>query len=177
MPPPASGLDIGCGAEARDVAHLISRGYDARGLDAIPEVIDVAVTLHPELADRLTATDVRLPLGLPNASLDFITCNSVIQHIDPETVERVVLPSTARVLRSGGVLLLVFKNGSGVLKFDDPDYQTNRSFKLYDELEIQDWLSSLGLDLIPPDGDRPGGITRFRDGKGVPHAVGFWRKP
>ena len=81
------------------------------------------------------------------------------------------------VLRSGGVLLLVFKNGRGVLNFDDPHYQTNRTFMLYDELEVQDWLSSAGLDLLPPDGDRPGGITRFRDGKGVWHAVGFWRKP
>ncbi len=30
VPPPATGLDIGCGSEARDVAHLFSCGYDAR---------------------------------------------------------------------------------------------------------------------------------------------------
>ena len=81
------------------------------------------------------------------------------------------------MLRSGGVLLLVFKNGIGVLNFDDPHYKTDRYFMLYDEQEIQGWLSSVGLDLIPPDGDRPGGLTRFRDGKCVCHAVGFWRKP
>ena len=177
VPPPASGLDIGCGAEARDVAHLFSCGYDATGLDAIPEVIDTAVALHPELADRLKAKDIRTPLDLPSASLDFIICNSVIQHIDREVVEKVIIPSFTQVLRPGGVLLLVFKNGGGVLSVVDPDFKVNRSFMLYDELEVQDWLSSAGMSLIPPDGDRPGGITRFRDGKGVQHAVGFWRKP
>ena len=177
VPPLARGLDIGCGAEARDVAHLFSCGYDVRGLDAVPEVIDTAVALHPGLADRLAVADIRIPLGLPIASLDFIICNSVIQHIDPETVERVVLPSFAQVIRSGGVLLLVFKDGRGVLNFDDPHYQTSRSFMLYDVVEVQDWLSSAGLGLIPPEGDRPGGISRFRDGKGIGHATGFWRKP
>ena len=177
MPPPARGLDIGCGAEARDVAHMLSCGYDVRGLDAVPEVIDTAAALHPGLADRLMVKDIRMPLDLPSASLDFIICNSVIQHLDPETVQKVVLPSFADVFRSGGVLLLVFKNGKGVLNFEDLDYQTNRSFTLYDVLEVQGWLSSAGLGLIPPDGDRPGGITRFRDGKGIWHAVGFWRKP
>ena len=177
VPPPASGLDIGCGAEARDVAHLFSCGYDVRGLDAVPEVIDTAVALHPGLADRLAVVDIRIPLDLPVASLDFIICNSVIQHIDPETVETVVLPSFAQVIRSGGVLLLVFKDGRGVLNFDDPHFQTGRSFMLYGVPEVQDWLSSAGLGLIRPDGDRPGGITRFRDGKGIWHAIGFWRKP
>ena len=81
------------------------------------------------------------------------------------------------MLRSGGVLLLVFESRRGALNFENPHYQTNRSLILYDELEVQDCLSSSGLDLIPPDGDRPGGITRFRDGKGVWHAVGFRRKP
>ena len=159
------------------MAHLLSCGYDARGLDAVPEVIDTAVTLHPELEDRLRTTDIRTPLDVPDASLDYLICNSVIQHIEPETVETVVLPSFTDVLCRGGVLLLVFKSGGGVLNFEDPDYQVSRSFMLYDELDIQDWLSSSGMSLIPPDGDRPGGITRFRDGKGVRHAVGYWRKP
>lgn len=89
VPPPAIGLDIGCGAEARNVAHLFSCGCDAKGLDAVPEVIDTAKKLHPELTDRLMATDIRIPLDLPSASLGFIICNSFIQHIDSETAERV----------------------------------------------------------------------------------------
>ena len=177
VPPPASGLDIGCGAEARDVAHLLSCGYDMKGLDAVPEVIDTAVALHPGIADRLAVADIRVPLDVPTASLDFVICNSVIQHIDPETVEKVVFPSFAQVIRSGGVLLLVFKDGNGVLNFDDPHFQTSRSFMLYEVTEVQDWLSSAGLSLIYPDGDRPGRITRFRDGKGIRHAIGFWQKP
>ena len=173
---PARGLDVGCGSEARDVAYLFSGGYDIKGIDSVSEVIETAATLHPELASRLKVVDMRRPLDLPDASLDFVICNSVIQHIDAPTVEEVVLPSLARVLIPGGVLMLVFKPGRGVLKLYDHHFQTQRSFMLYDEDHIQGHLSSLGLTLIPPDGDRPGGLMHFRDGKGVRHAVGFWHK-
>ena len=176
VPPPAKGLDIGCGADARDVVHLSSFGYDVLGTDAVREVIKTAVTLHPELADRVTVADVRNPLDIADESLSFVICNSVIQHIDPQTAEEVVFPSLARVLTPSGVLVLVFKPGRGALSFYDSDFQIARSFILYDEAKVQGSLSNLGLELIPPDNGLPGGLTHFRDGKGVRHVVGFWQK-
>ena len=176
VPPPAAGLDIGCGAEGRDVAYLCSIGYDAQGIDAVAEVIDTAVSLHPELSSRLKVADVRRPLCVPSSSLDFIICNSVIQHIDSHIVHATVLPSLAGMLRPGGVMLLVFKVGRGVQEVYDPHFGENRYFAFFDEEAIGKSLSSLGLQLVPPTGDSPAGFAHFRDGKNVAHSVGFWRK-
>ena len=176
VPAPAAGLDVGCGSEARDVAHLLSCGYDVAGVDGVAEVIDTAVASHPELAGRLSVADVREPLPFPSESLDFVICNSVIQHVTPETVEASVLPSLARLLAPSGILLLAFKNGDGELSIYDRDFQAARTFILYDEEKIAGWLSASGLKLVPQNEEFPGGLTRFRDGKGVPHVVGFWRR-
>ena len=119
--------------------------------------------------------DIRHPLEIPEDSQDFIICNSVIQHIDPQTVENMVLPSFARVLRRNGILLLIFKVGTGVMTIDDPHFQTSRSFRLYDEQEIRHWLSSLGLEPISY-GKSTVDVIRIRDGKGVRHTAGYWRK-
>ena len=176
VPAPARGLDVGCGAEARDVAHLYSCGYDVAGVDGVAEVIAAAVTIHPELAERLTVADVREPLPFPSRSLDFVVCNSVLQHVTPEAVEAIVLPSLAGLLAPSGVLLLAFKSGIGELSIYDRDFRATRSFILHDEVKIADWLSASGLNLIPRGKEFPGGLIRFRDGKGVPHVVGFWSK-
>ena len=176
VPPPGTGLDVGCGAEARDVAHLYSSGYDVRGMDAVAAVIEIAVSLHPNLKDRLTVADIREPLQVPSTSLDFIICNSVIQHIDPNIVQTTVLRSFTRILRPGGVLLLVFKPGRKLQEVYDPHFEETRYFVAHDEAEIQRILSSMGMELVLPNGESPGVLTHFRDGKNVGHAAGFWRK-
>ena len=78
-------------------------------------------------------------LPFDDGSFDFVMCNAVIQHIDPEVVRTVVLPELARVLRPGGVLQLMFKNGRGVISIFDQDYGVDRTFRLYDEGEMI-WL-------------------------------------
>ena len=176
VPPPARGLDAGCGAEARDVAHLHACGYEVEGLDAVPEVLETARRAHPEVADRLHLRDLREGLDLPDACLDFLLCNAVIQHIEPEAVFGTVLPEFARALKPGGVLLLMFKEGKGVLRVYDRDYGVERAFLLYEPEEVDRRLQELGLHLIPPEGEALGGLMRFLDPKGVWHAVGFWRK-
>lgn len=112
----------------------------------------------------------------PARGLDFVVCNSVVQHVTPEAVEATVLPSLACLLAPSGVLLLAFKSGIGELSIYDRDFRATRSFILHDEDKIAGWLSASGLNLIPRGKEFPGGLIRFRDGKGVPHVVGFWRK-
>ena len=177
LAPGVCGLDAGCGAGARDVYYLWSRGYDIYGIDAVQENIDAAKELHPEISDRVTLADLRRPLDFPDRSFDFILCNAVIQHIEPAYLFDVTLPQLVRVLTRGGILQLMFKNGDGVITVYDRDYDVERSFRLYDEHEILDRLRTSDLTLVEADDPALlGGVMYFTDPKPVKHCVFYLEK-
>ena len=177
LTPGRRGLDAGCGAGARDVHHFWFSGYDIFGIDAVQENIRSAKELHPEIADRVSVADLRYPLDFSDDCFDFVICNAVIQHIRPEDVFHVTLRELARVLKPGGVLQLMFKNGRGILTVYDRAYGVERSFQLYDEQEILQALSSYGLMLVEAeDPDLLGGIMYLTDPKPVDHCVFYARK-
>ena len=66
------------------------------------ENIGEARSRHPDIAERVSVTDLREPLSYTDASFDFVLCNAVIQHIAPEIVLGVTLPGFARLLKAGG---------------------------------------------------------------------------
>ena len=84
LAPGPRGLDAGCGAGARDVFHAWSLGYDVIGIDSIEENIREACDLHSEIADRVFLADLRYPLSFEDESFDFVACNAVIPHIEPD---------------------------------------------------------------------------------------------
>ena len=171
------GLDAGCGAGARDVFSMWSQGYDMVGVDAIVENIEEARNQHPEIADRVYVADMRQPLPFEDASFDFVACNAVIQHIEPELVREVVLPELARVLRPKGVLQFMLKNGTGIITVFDRDYGVERTFQLYDEREMLEVLQEHGMVLIEAESpDTLGGFLYFTDPKPVDHCLFFARK-
>ncbi len=182
VPAGARGLDAGCGAGARDVFFYWQKGYDIYGVDAIEENIAEARRLHPDFAGRGEGADlgepadVREPLRHPDASFDFILCNAVIQHIAPDVAFGVTLPEFARLLKSGGVLQLMFKVGGGVATVYDKDYGSDRTFQLYDPDEVLALLTGMGLELIPEEGAKLGGVMYFTDPKPMDHCVLYARK-
>ena len=176
VPAGSRGLDAGCGAGARDVFFYWQKGYDIHGVDAVEENILEARRLHPEIAQRVSVADLRQPLGHPDRSFDFILCNAVIQHIDPEIALGVTLPEFVRLLKAGGVLQLMFKTGSGVATVYDGDYSADRTFQLYDADEVLGLLTDLGLSVVPAEGKKMGDVMYFKDPKPMDHCVFFARK-
>ena len=176
IPPGGRGLDAGCGAGARDVVYYWRDGYNIVGVDVLEENIRVAQELHPEIADRVSVADLSRPLDYPDSSFDFVLCNAVIQHIGPQTATDVTLPELARVLKRGGILQLMFKVGTGIKVIYDRDYDTERTFQLYQPEAVISVLGSQGLKVIPPDGDKLGGVSCFTDPKPVEHCVFYGRK-
>ena len=176
VPPGSRGLDAGCGGGARDVFFYWQKGYDIYGVDAIEENIAEARRLHPEIGQRVSVADLRAQLAHPEASFDFILCNSVIQHIDPGIALGVTLPEFARLLKEGGVLQLMFKVGKGVATVYDRDYGEDRSFRLYDPEEVLGLLEDRGLELIPEEGGKLGGLMYGTDPKRMEHCALFARK-
>lgn len=170
-------LDAGCGAGARDVFTLWSDGWDAYGVDAIPENIEVAREWHAEIADRVSVADISQPLAFDDESFDLVLCNAVIQHIPHRLTLYVTLPEFVRVLRPGGILQLMFKHGKGTLTLFDPDYGERRAFLLYNEREILSMLSGLGMELVEVDNSTGlGGIMYLTDTKGAAHCAFHARK-
>ena len=176
IPARCRGLDAGCGAGARDVFHYWQKGYNIHGVDAVEENILEARRLHPEIADRVSVADLRQPLDYPDRSFDFVVCNAVIQHIAPHIALSVTIPEFARLLKTGGVLQLMFKNGNGTATIFDRDYGADRAFQLYDPDEVVALLARLGLSVIPSDGGSLGDIMFFTDPKPMEHCVFFARK-
>ena len=174
--PGCRGLDAGCGAGARDVFFYWERGYDVYGVDAVDENILEARRLHPEIATRVEVADLREPLGYPDGTFEFVLCNAVIQHIEPDIVLGVTLPELARVLKEGGVLQLMFKYGSGIATVYDRDYASDRTFQLYEVDELLGLLQGQGLGVIPVEEGKLGGVMYFTDPKPMDHCVFFARK-
>ena len=176
VPLGSRGLDAGCGAGARDVYFYWERGYDIYGVDAVEENILEARRLHPEIADRVEVADLRRTLAYPDDSFGFILCNAVIQHIEPSVALGTTLPELFRVLKPDGVLQLMFKYGDGIATVFDRDYGVDRTFRLYAVDEVLEVLEEKGLQVIPEEGGRLGGVMYFKDPKPMDHCVFFARK-
>ncbi len=176
VPAGSRGLDAGCGAGARDVFFYWQNGYDILGLDSVEENILEARNLHPEIADRVSVADLREPIGHPDTSFDFVLCNAVIQHIDPDIALGTTLPEFTRVLKAGGVLQLMFKIGQGIATVYDKDYGADRTFQLYGVDEVVGLLADRGLSVIPAEAEKLGGLMYFKDPKPMDHCVLFARK-
>ena len=176
VPRGSRGLDAGCGAGARDVYFYWQNGYDIYGVDAVDENILEARRLHPEIADRVEVADLRKALDHADGSFDFVLCNAVIQHIDPEVTLGTTVPELARVLKAGGILQLMFKYGDGVATVYDRDYGVDRTFQLYAVGEVLTVLAEQGLRVVPEENGKLGGIMYFKDPKPMDHCVFFARK-
>lgn len=177
LAPGLSCLDAGCGAGARDIFTLWANGWDAYGIDAVAENIQVAREWHPGIADRVSVADLCVPLPFGDERFDLVLCNAVLQHIPHEQGLAVTLPELVRVLRPGGILQLMFKQGRGTLTVFDPDYHEKRTFLLYDEQEVLSILASLGMDLVDVDENTGlGGRMYFTDTKGASHFACHARK-
>lgn len=96
LPPPAGpALEVGCG-EGRIVRALRAGGYDARGIDGSPTMIEAARRLDPG-GDYAVADAAALPFG--DSSFDLVVAFMSLQDIDD--LEGAVREA-ARVLRPGG---------------------------------------------------------------------------
>jgi ubiquinone/menaquinone biosynthesis C-methylase UbiE len=109
-------LDAGCGSGTL-ARYLVEAGARVLGVDAAEEMITLARELSsqnvstPQL--RFEHIDTIAHLPLPDQSLDGILCSSVLEYVPDPTA---CLAEFARVLRSGGLLVVSVANRTSLVR-------------------------------------------------------------
>jgi SAM-dependent methyltransferase len=110
-PSPARVIDLGCGAGRVGIA-LKDSEYEVTGLDLVWPMIRTARDLYAEnnLPLRLIQGDIRsIPCANEQYAVALIFI-AALQHIPGREARREVLAEVARIIRSGGVLILALDN-------------------------------------------------------------------
>ncbi|MDX6420501.1 MAG: hypothetical protein QOG28_5121 [Trebonia sp.] len=102
--------DIGCGT-GRVTAHLNDLGLSVFGVDLSPQMVAVARRSYPGLQFDVGSM---LTLDLPDGSLGGVMAWYSIIHIPQERLPE-VFAGFCRVLAPGGLVLLAFQAGDGLL--------------------------------------------------------------
>jgi 2-polyprenyl-6-hydroxyphenyl methylase/3-demethylubiquinone-9 3-methyltransferase len=111
-------LVVGCGPQPTMMQHLIARGHDAVAIEPVAAFVR-------EARERLGSSDRVLEgaaesIPMPDASVQLVYCNSVLEHVDSPLVS---LREMARVLRPGGAAFIFTTNRFRVsLRGDNGEY-------------------------------------------------------
>lgn len=106
-------IDAGCGP-GHWTNYLVEQGMDASGIDLAPDFIAHARARYPGVSFEVGNLDA---LGAATGSVGGVLSWYSLIHHDPSTI-RIPLNEFARILVSGGGLLLGFFEGPTVEKFD-----------------------------------------------------------
>jgi len=131
-------LDVGCGP-AQVSGYLISHGRTAVGLDIAPGMLAEAARMVPEAG--LVAADL-LALPLRAACCAAAVASYSLHHL-PRAGIGDALAGLARVLKPGGVLVVITHGGGGEEWLDRPEGQIVLS--TYSPEELSAMLTDCGL--------------------------------
>ncbi|WP_267222272.1 methyltransferase domain-containing protein [Dyella silvae] len=108
---PSSGLviDLGCG-RGEWLELLRERGYQARGVDMNPVMLDDSIAHGLDVVEADALTYLR---GLSDASVAAITSMHLVEHL-PQAVLIQLLDEAMRVLKDGGLLALETPNPENI---------------------------------------------------------------
>lgn len=133
--------DMGCGP-GQIARYLHERGAKVFGIDISPRMVEEARRLNPDI--RFEVGDM---MGLPlnDSVLAGITAFYAIVNIDPGALP-LVFREMNRVLRPGGLLLLVFHIGEEILHEEELwGRPISMDFFLFQTAAIRDLLENAGF--------------------------------
>ena len=134
--------EIGCGP-GHISRYLQDRGATMRGIDLSREMVKCAQRLNPDIS--FEQGDM-LALNLPDSSLAAIISFYAIIHIERDQVTR-ALQEMNRVLQPGGLLLISFHGGEGMLHRDEwYDKPISIDVTLFGSDEMSGYLESAGFE-------------------------------
>ncbi|MDO8642154.1 MAG: class I SAM-dependent methyltransferase [Candidatus Woesearchaeota archaeon] len=137
-------IDLGCGA-GRDVRHFVERGFSVTGVDLSEELLNYAKRLCSKAS--FVNADIR-HLSFSNTSFDGVWCCGGIVHMG-KTEGVKTLQEAHRILVSGGVFFLSFKEGTGEIYQESKTIPgIKKRYVLYAEDEMKQLLTNTGFTLL-----------------------------
>ena len=135
--------DMGCGP-GHVARYLSERGVQVLGVDLSPAMLERARRLNPGIDFQqgdMTA------LGVADAVWAGIAAFYSIVHLAPEEVLS-ALRELRRALRPGGLLLLAFHVGSGVIHLDEWwGHAVSVDFRFFSADQIAEYLTTAGFEV------------------------------
>lgn len=187
-------LDFGFGPEARDIVDIREFGEPKElqiiGAELVLENIRSAIN-NPSLRGqqgsylqgRAVQADIVQGIPFADESLSAVILSSVIQHLTPGEIYKVVLPNIFRKLKSGGFLQLIFKRSNAETQLIAIEDQTmgkiQRKFYLYNCDELIENAKMIGFEVFMGDDNYFGGLLKWTDqNRPIPYAgIYLWRPP
>lgn len=137
-------LDVGCGP-GNLVKYVLSRGYEAEGIDLSEKMIEIAREKVPE--GKFTLMDMhRLDYG--DALFDGVTAIFSLIHI-PSTDIADVLKEFNRILKLGGFVLLIVQKGEADKVVNEPFDEKEKMFiNFFNREKLTKFLTTGGFKII-----------------------------
>ena len=140
------GLDLGTGPGGCNSQFFANNGIKIDGCDAEIEVVKSLKNNYFLKFLFVLGKDI---LPYSSASLDFIVCSCVIQHLNNINELLHGINEISRVLKSGGSLYLMFKVGTNDTYFThfNSYYNQERTFKVFSLGAVSKLCESMSLYL------------------------------
>lgn len=137
-------LDIGSGC-GRDVHYLMEEGHDVIGIDLSKNLVKEAKKRVP--TGRFIHMDM-LELDFDDESFDGIWCHATLCHVLKKDAIK-ALEEMHRVLKSGGVIYIGLREGSGekmvrYLKSGN----LPKFFAFYTQMELEELIREAGFEIL-----------------------------
>ena len=137
-------LDVGCGP-GRDCEYFVSKIFDVNGIDLSEKLLELAKKRAPTA--EFQKQDLR-ELNFPNESFDGIWACASLLHLKREEAPA-VLSSFSTLLKSGGVLFVMLKEGKGEADVQDPlSPNISRHFTYFGIEELKEMLIKVGFFVV-----------------------------
>jgi len=138
-------LDIGAGS-GRDLSVMAQQGFNVYGVDPTSKLVEIAQSIHPELAGRVKVGSLPT-LDIPfDGEFDGILCCAVLMHLDEIALEESIIAFRSLLKKGGRLLISVPSERSDVNQYERDHH--GRLFKSYSSAYLVGAFEIQGFRLL-----------------------------
>ncbi|MCK9522857.1 MAG: class I SAM-dependent methyltransferase [Proteobacteria bacterium] len=138
-------IDVGCGS-GRDLSHWYKLNVDGYGVDASKNMIEAAVSAHPELKGRIFFDELPFLNNTPSGFYHVVTCFAVLMHLNFNSIKESI-KAFKRILKPQGKLVISIPLRGPEIDADSRSCKDGRLFTLIPIEHLNGLLTDYGFDI------------------------------